>query len=59
MGVYDQAARFAARADPDAVLRRVLTPLGLSLPFRECLESRPGGYGDDRVAGSQRVDQPG
>jgi hypothetical protein len=47
MGAFDQAARFAAQANPDAVVRRVLAPTGTFLPFREWLETRtiplPGG----------------
>jgi hypothetical protein len=35
MGAFDQAARFAAQADPVAVVRRVLVPTGVTLPFRE------------------------
>ncbi len=52
MGAYDQAARFAAQADPEAVVRRVLVPTGLALPFHEWLNTRtiplPGG--PDRTA---------
>jgi hypothetical protein len=52
MGVYDQAARFAAQAEPEAAVRRVLAPAGVALPFREWLDTRtlplPGG--PDRVA---------
>src|SRR5213076_743408 len=52
MGVYDQAARFAAQADPEAAVRRVLAPSGAVLPFREWLDTRtlplPGG--PDRTA---------
>lgn len=51
MGVFDQAARFSTRADPEAVLRRLL-PKGESLLFREWLDTRklplPGG--GDRTA---------
>lgn len=52
MGAFDQAARFAAQADPEAVVRRVLVPTGLSLSFRGWLDTRtiplPGG--PDRTA---------
>jgi hypothetical protein len=52
MGAFDQAARFAAQADPQAVVRRVLVPTGAALPFREWLDTRtiplPGG--PDRTA---------
>jgi hypothetical protein len=52
MGVYDQAARFAAQAEPGAVVRRVLAPTGAALPFREWLDTRtiplPGG--PERIA---------
>lgn len=52
MGVFDQAARFAAQADAETVVRRVLQPSGVSLPFREWLDTRtiplPGG--PDRTA---------
>ncbi len=52
MGAFDQAARFASQAAPDPVVRRVLAPSGLSLPFREWLDTRtiplPGG--PDRTA---------
>ena len=40
MGAFDQAARFAAQADPHAVVRRVLLPAGLALPFRQWLDTR-------------------
>jgi hypothetical protein len=52
MGVYDQAARFATQAAPDAVVRRVLAPTGAALPFQQWLDTRtlplPGG--PDRTA---------
>jgi hypothetical protein len=52
MGVYDQGARFAARADREAVLRRLLAGKGLALTFRDWLDTRsfplPGG--PDRTA---------
>ena len=51
MGYIDQSARFAAHADPEAVLRRLL-PDGEPLRFREWLDTRalplPGGA--DRTA---------
>ena len=51
MGYIDQSARFAAQADPEAVLRRLL-PVGEPLRFREWLDTRalplPGG--GDRTA---------
>lgn len=52
MGAYDQAARFAAQADHDAVVRRVLRPTKLDLPFREWLDTRtvPPPGGPDRIA---------
>lgn len=40
MGAFDQAARFAAQADPEAVVRRVLFPCGVELHFREWLDTR-------------------
>ncbi len=47
MGAFDQAARFAAQADPEAAVRRVLALCGAALPFREWLDTRtiplPGG----------------
>jgi hypothetical protein len=47
MGVFDQAARFATRSDPEPVVRRLLIPTRMSLPFREWLDTRtiplPGG----------------
>jgi len=47
MGAFDQAARFATQADPDATMRRVLAPTGVALLFREWLDTRtiplPGG----------------
>lgn len=47
MGVYDQAARFAAKADPCVVPMRLLAGSGLALTFREWLDTRtlplPGG----------------
>jgi hypothetical protein len=52
MGAYDQAARYAARADPDATLGRLLRGSGYQLNFRDWLETRtvplPGG--SDRTA---------
>lgn len=52
MGAFDQAARYAARADPAAVLARVLAQSGADLRFREWLDTRalplPGG--PDRTA---------
>lgn len=52
MGAYDQAARFAAQADPEFVVHRVLAATGAALRFREWLDTRtiplPGG--PDRVA---------
>ena len=52
MGVFDQAARFAAQADPEVVPRRLLASSGLMLSFREWLDTRtlplPGGT--DRTA---------
>ena len=47
MGAFDQAARFAAQADPDATVRRALASTGVALLFREWLDTRtiplPGG----------------
>ena len=47
MGVFDQAARFAAQADAEVVPRRLLADSGLALSFREWLDTRtlplPGG----------------
>lgn len=40
MGVFDQAARFAAQADPGVVPARLLTGSGLSLVFHEWLDTR-------------------
>jgi hypothetical protein len=52
MGMFDQAARFAAQADPSGVPTRVLTGAGLPLVFREWFDTRtiplPGG--PDRIA---------
>ncbi len=52
MGVYDQAARFAAREDREAVLRCLLAGKGVALAFRDWLDTRsfplPGG--PDRTA---------
>jgi hypothetical protein len=52
MGLIDQAARFAAQAEPTVVVRRVLAPTGLTRAFREWLDTRtvslPGG--PDRIA---------
>lgn len=52
MGVFDQAARYAARADAAAVTRRVLQESGVSLTFREWLDTRalPKPGGRDRTA---------
>jgi hypothetical protein len=47
MGVFDQAARFAAQADPAAVMRRVLAATKAPLRFKEWADTRtlprPGG----------------
>ncbi len=52
MGVFDQAARYAARNVPLAVIPRLLLPVGGLLRFREWLDTRslplPGG--PDRTA---------
>ncbi len=52
MGAFDQAARFAAQSDPNAVVQRVLVPTGVLLPFREWLDTRtiPLPDGSDRIA---------
>jgi hypothetical protein len=51
-GVFDQAARFAAQADPDAVTRRTLAGTKVALRFKDWADtrtlSRPGG--SDRTA---------
>ena len=57
MGAFDQAARFATQADPEAVVRRVLAPTGVPLRFRDWLDTwtvpLPGGPDliADQVAG--------
>ena len=52
MGVYDQAARYAATADPDTVIQRLLAPSGVRWNFLGWLDTRtlplPGG--PDRIA---------
>jgi len=52
MGVFDQGARFAAQADRETVPQRLLTGHGMSLRFRDWLDTRafplPGG--PDRTA---------
>lgn len=52
MGVYDQAARFAARADPESVPQRLARGRGVNWRFREWFDTRtvplPGG--PDRAA---------
>jgi hypothetical protein len=52
MGVFDQAARFAAQAEPEAPVRRLLAESKVALRFREWLDTRtiplPGG--PERVA---------
>src|SRR5438874_2520659 len=52
MGVYDQAARFAARAAPETVPGRLLTGKGVSVRWREWLDTRtfPFPGGPDRTA---------
>ena len=52
MGAFDQAARFAAEADPEAVLRRVLASSRLTLSFGGWLDTRaiPFPGGPDRTA---------
>jgi hypothetical protein len=52
MGDFDQAARFAAQAAPEAVVPRVLAQRGVALGFRDWLDTRtlplPGG--SERIA---------
>src|SRR5688572_14980534 len=52
VNVFDQATRFAARLDAEAVPRRLLAGTGLSLTFRDWYDTRslplPGGT--DRTA---------
>jgi hypothetical protein len=47
MGIFDQAGRFAAHADPEVIPRRVLRDRGVTLRFRDWLDTRtiplPGG----------------
>lgn len=47
MGVYDQAARYAAQAEPEALVARLRREIGLDLAFRRWLPTRslplPGG----------------
>ncbi len=47
MGVYDQAARYAAQAEPEAVVARLRPEVGLALTFRRWFSTRtvplPGG----------------
>jgi hypothetical protein len=52
MGVFDQAARFAARADPDAVTRCVMAATKTALRFSEWADTRtlPQPGGKDRTA---------
>jgi len=52
MGYFDQAARFAAHAEPDSVARRLLMPKGMLLWFRAWLDTRtlPMPGGPDRTA---------
>jgi hypothetical protein len=40
MGVFDQAARYAAQAEPEAAVTRLLSGLGLPLRFREWMDTR-------------------
>src|SRR5205085_11337122 len=40
MGVFDQAANYGYRAEPQAVTQRVLTRHGLPFTFRELYETR-------------------
>jgi hypothetical protein len=56
MGAFDQAARYAAQADPEVVVRRVLRDVNTALHFRGWVDTRmtpPPGQRDrtaDRVA---------
>lgn len=52
MGVYDQAARWAAQAEAEAVVGRLLRGTGLALRFREWVSSRttPAPGETDRTA---------
>jgi hypothetical protein len=40
MGVLDQASRYAAQAEPEAIVRRVLRGVGTSLGFRAWVDTR-------------------
>ncbi len=40
MGAFDQAARYATQAEPEAVVRRLLRGPGARLPFREWADTR-------------------
>src|SRR5262245_65863730 len=40
MGVFDQAARFAARSDPEAVSRRLVAAAEAPLRFQEWADTR-------------------
>lgn len=55
MGVYDQTARSAVLLDPDALLRRLLTPAGLPFAFREWVETRTTPPPGDRDLTADRV----
>lgn len=52
MGVFDQAARFAAQADPEGVVRRVLAATKTPLRFTEWADTRtlPRPGGSERTA---------
>src|SRR5688500_10973545 len=62
MGVFDQAARFAASADPEAAARRVLRETRLPLTFREWFDTRALALPGDRDRTADLVavlDDPG
>ena len=52
MGIFDQAARYATRAEPRAPIRRLLIRTGVACEFREWLDTRtlPFPGGPDRTA---------
>src|SRR4051794_25317846 len=55
MGVFDQAARYAAQEDPAAVVARLVRGLRESLRFREWVESRTTPLPGERDRTADRV----
>src|SRR5689334_403556 len=55
MPIFDQAARYASQAEPEAVLSRLLSATGAPLRFREWLDTRTTPRPGERDRTADRV----